>query len=153
MTNPDVQLFSIETLKDPYPVYKQLRDEAPVFFEPMLNVHVVTRYDLLREAIRDTETFSSRFDQFLGGAQQMMFDAAPGDVQERLIELNRQMIELPPTMLTLDEPEHTRYRSLVNKLFTVSRIRESAPAVQKVIDDTIAKFEGATAFDFVERCG
>ncbi len=43
---PEVQLFDLETLKDPYPAYKNLRDDAPVFYVPAMNIHVVTRYDL-----------------------------------------------------------------------------------------------------------
>ncbi len=61
-----MSLFEVATLLDPYPAYKELRDSEPVHFEPSMNVHVVLRYDLVREAIRDTETFSSRYDQFLG---------------------------------------------------------------------------------------
>jgi len=49
----NVQLFDIETLKSPHATYKRLRDESPVYFARELGVHVVTRYDLLREALRD----------------------------------------------------------------------------------------------------
>ena len=144
----DIQLFDVATLKHPYAAYKRLRDNAPVFFEPMLNVHVVTRYDLVREAIRDTKTFSSQFGAFLGAGQQMMFDAAPPEVQAELRRISDQMIVETPTMLTLDEPDHTKYRSLVSKLFTASQIKKSEAAVQAVIDGAIAKIldKGATEF-------
>ena len=115
MSEEAISLFDIETLKNPYPVYKSLRDNQPVHFEPALNVHFVTRYDLVREAIRDTETFSSKYDQFLQASQQVMFAQASPDIQSRLIELAGQMMDAPPTMLTLDEPEHTQYRSLVSR--------------------------------------
>ena len=45
MQDEQVQLFSPDNLIDPYPVYKQLRDAAPVYYLPELNLHVVTRYD------------------------------------------------------------------------------------------------------------
>ena len=61
----DVKVFDIDTLIDPYEAYQTLRDEAPVFHVPELNVHYVTRYDLIRQAIKDTETYSSKFDGFL----------------------------------------------------------------------------------------
>ena len=144
----DVQLFSIDTLINPYDAYKTLRDGAPIYYVPELNVHVITRYDLLREAIRDTKTFSSKFDGFLQESQRIMFESAAPEVQAELIRLNGEMIPLPPTMLTLDEPEHTQYRSLVNKLFTASQIKAAEPAVQKVIDDTIAALGDAEAIDF-----
>ena len=49
----NLQLFSIDTLIDPYDAYARLRDEAPVFHAADLNLHVVTRYDLVREAIKE----------------------------------------------------------------------------------------------------
>ncbi len=149
----DIQLFDVPTLKDPWEAYGRLRDHAPVYLVPGMNVHVVTRYDLLREAIRDTETYSSKFDAFLGGAQQMAFAGAPDDVQKELMRINEEMIVLPPTMLTLDEPEHTKYRSLVGKLFTASRIKSQEDAVQAVIDETIASLGDATEIDFMEAFG
>tara|TARA_A100001037_G_scaffold306672_2_gene353890 strand:+ start:4537 stop:5826 length:1290 start_codon:yes stop_codon:yes gene_type:complete len=145
----DIQLFDPEILKEPYEAYQRLRDNAPVFHIPAFNLHVVTRYDLLREAIRDTETYSSKMDGFIGGSQQMMFDSAPEDVQKELRHWAEQMIEIPPTMLTLDEPEHTQYRSLVSKLFTVSQIRKAEPAVQVVIDETIENFIDSGSVDFM----
>jgi cytochrome P450 len=143
-------LFETGTLQHPYAAYRWLRDNEPVHFEPMLNVHVVTRYDLVREAIRDTKTFSSRFDTFLGKSQEIMFNMAPPDVQARLRELQAQMTPTPPTMLTLDEPEHSRYRSLVSKLFTAAQMKLSEPGVMRVIDDTIAGFGDRRAMDFMD---
>jgi len=116
-------LFDTATLKLPYDAYRRLRDADPVHFVPGLGIHVVMRYDLVREAIRDTATFSSRFDGFLQTSAQMAFNAAPDDVKAELVRINREMTPIPPTMLTLDEPEHTQYRSLVSQLFTGSEIR------------------------------
>lgn len=147
----DIQLFDIPTLKNPYDAYQKLRDHAPVYFVPGMNVHVITRYDLLREATMDTETFSSKFDQFLGTAQIMMFEAAPDDIKAELIRINGEMTPIPPTMLTLDEPEHTKYRSLVSKLFVAGQIKKMEPYVQSIIDDAIEGFVDAPGeVDFME---
>lgn len=146
----DVSLFDAATLIDPYAAYQTLRDLEPVHFVEASNVHVVTRYDLVREAIKDTKTFSSKYDNFLGAAQEMMFNAAPKTIQDQLLAINAQMELAPPTMLTLDEPEHTQYRSLVAELFTASRIKGAQATVQEVIDRTIASFAGQTSVDFME---
>lgn len=148
-TTPAISLFDPATLKAPYAAYRQLRDHAPVYYVAEMNLHVVTRYDLLREAIRDTETFSSRYDGFLQESQRLLFNSASKEVQQSILELNAQMVPTPPTMLTLDEPEHTRYRSLVNELFVAARIKAAEPAVQAVIDDTIAAFAGRKRLDFM----
>jgi cytochrome P450 len=152
MSQPSTQapsLFDTGTLVHPYAAYTWLRDNEPVHFEPMLNVHVVTRYDLVREAIKDTRTYSSQFDNFLGKSQEIMFQMAPPHVQARLMELYGQMTPIPPTMLTLDEPEHTRYRSLVSKLFTAAQMKASEPGVMSVINQTIAAFGERRELDFM----
>ena len=134
---PEVSLFDHDTLVDPYAAYKTLRDQAPVHFEPAFGAYVVTRYDLIREAIRDAATYSSEFGDFLNRAGKILFEQAPPDVQQKLIDLNDRMIDIPPTMLTLDEPAHTRYRSLVARLFTGSEVRNSEPTVRQVIERNI----------------
>ena len=53
---PEVSLFDHDTPIDPYSAYKTLRDQAPVHFEPGFVVYIVTRYDLIREAICDIAT-------------------------------------------------------------------------------------------------
>lgn len=145
----EIQLFDIATLKRPYEAYKRLRDDEPVHFAAGMNVHVVTRYDLIREAVRDTATYSSQYDGFLQASQRIMFESAAPETQAELMRIGAEMVTIPPTMLTLDEPDHTRYRSLVARLFTASRIREAEPAVQGVIDRTIAAFEDRSRIEFM----
>lgn len=145
----DIRLFDPATLIEPYDAYRRLRDHEPVHYLPDLGIHVVTRYDLVREAIKDTATFSSRYDRFLQTSRDLAFQAAPPEVQRELLRIGSEMIELPPTMLTLDEPEHTKYRSLVKELFTVSQIRKSEPYVRGIIDaaaDRLAEQDGAADF-------
>ena len=65
------------------------------------------------------------------------------------------MIVVPPTMLTLDEPEHTKYRSLVSRLFTGSQVKKAEEQVQAVVDETadafMAKARGQSDIDFMEE--
>jgi len=149
MSEATVQLFSPENMIDPYPAYKALRDDSPVFFMEEMNLHVVTRYDLLRDAIKRTDDFSSKYDQFLGGAQAMMFSTLSEELQAQAMAISAQMIETPPTMLTLDEPEHTQYRSLVSKLFTVTQVKKSEDDVRHVIAKNIENMKGKQADDYM----
>lgn len=149
-THANVQLFATETLVDPYEAYTTLREQQPVHFVPEFGVHVITRYDLLRQATMDTKTYSSKFDGFLQESQRIAFAAATPEVQAQLVSIAGSMIDVPPTMLTLDEPEHTQYRSLVNQLFTAAQIRNAEPAVQAVIDETISAFGADGQIDFVK---
>jgi cytochrome P450 len=46
-------------LEDPYPVYAQAREDAPVFFSPIHGAWVVTRYEDVLAILRDPSRFSS----------------------------------------------------------------------------------------------
>ncbi len=146
-----IQLFDIETLKSPHAAHRRLRDEAPVYFAKELGVHVVSRYELLREVLRDPETYSNQFGDFLQKPQQQRFEAASEETKAAILAISARLIFEPPTMLTLDRPEHTRYRTLVNELFTASRIKRAEGAVQQVIDDTIKALTGDGAIEFIAR--
>lgn len=137
---PDIRIFDFDTLIDPYDAYKTLRDEAPVYHVPEMNLHFVTRYDLIREAIKDTATYSSKFDAFMNTSRDAGLAALPDDMRAQVDEIAAQIIPSPPTMLTLDEPDHTKYRSLVSKLFTGSEIKKSEPQVRAVIEETADRY-------------
>jgi cytochrome P450 len=146
-----ISLFDPATLVEPYPVYKQLRDGPAVHFAPELNVHVVTRYDVIRDMLRDTETFSSEYAEFFEQMAAMAVNAAAPEVQAEMARIMGEMIEVPPTMLTLDEPGHTHYRSLVSQLFTAGRIKAAEESVQDVIDTAIGGMGSRTDIEFLEE--
>ena len=135
---------------DAYPLYKQLRDEEPVHYLEDMNLHVVTRYDLLRDVIKRTDDFSSKYDQFMGGAQMEMFNTLSDQQKAEALKIAQGMIDIPPTMLTLDEPEHTKYRSLVSKLFTGGQVKKSEADVRAVIEENILEMKDRGKVDFME---
>ena len=147
---PSGNLFSPENMIDPYPLYKQLRDEEPVHYLEEMNLHVVTRYDLLRDVIKRTDDFSSKYDQFMGGAQMEMFNTLSDQQKAEAFKIAQGMIDIPPTMLTLDEPEHTKYRSLVSKLFTGGQVKKSEADVRAVIEENILEMKDRGKVDFME---
>ena len=61
----ELDFFSPEVQECPFSVYQQLQDEAPVWQMPGTNVFVVTRYNDIREIIRDPARFSSSFSALL----------------------------------------------------------------------------------------
>ena len=147
----DIHLFDTETLIDPWDAYDRLRNDAPVFYVPEMNIHVVTRYDLLMEASRDTETYSSQFGEFLNGARMQYFNAAPPEVQAKLLEASSGMFPPVDTLLTADMPTHKKYRSQVDRVFTAGNVRKMEPYVNEIIKDTIDAFIDADGpVDFME---
>jgi cytochrome P450 len=55
----DIDLFADEVLLDPYPTYAALRELGSVVHLPANDVYALTRYEVVRDALADWETFSS----------------------------------------------------------------------------------------------
>ncbi|MDX1581088.1 MAG: cytochrome P450, partial [Alphaproteobacteria bacterium] len=132
-----------ETLECPFDAYKALRDEAPVFKIPQTGHYVVTRYDLVMEAVRNTEVFSSQVNQAA---------SAPGGHYEKVREyIAENGVELANTLISADPPEHTRYRTLVNRAFTAGRVRKMQDYIQQIVDELIDEFIDKGECEFVEE--
>ncbi len=149
-TQAPINIFDPSVLLDPYDAYAQLREGPALHFVPEMNVHVASRYDVVKAIIQDTKTFSSEYAVFFDTLRAAGIAAATPEVRAELERLQGELVEQVPTMLTLDEPGHSKYRSLVSALFTAGEIRKSEATVQAVVDDTIASLEDATAIEFME---
>ena len=55
----EFDLWADEILVDPYPTFATLRETASVVYLPKNDVYALTRYDVIRNALADWETFSS----------------------------------------------------------------------------------------------
>ena len=146
----DFGLFDPAVQQCPHAYYAKMREDAPVFeaAAPGTSLHLVTRHADVLEVILDTKTFSSRFDT--GG---MMPDS---DYARRIKELYEQEggYEKVGTMLTVDPPDHTRYRRLVSKAFTPRVIAALEPTIREIatglIDQLLADTANGEVIDFVE---
>ena len=144
----DFGLFDPAVQQCPHAYYARMQQEAPVFeaAAPGAPLQLVTRHDDVLEVILDTDTFSSRFDT--AGL------AADSTYARRIQELYEAEggYDRIGTMLTVDPPDHTRYRRLVSKAFTPRVIAALEPTIREItsrlIDDLLAA-DGAV-IDFVE---
>jgi len=116
--------FDPETLQCPFPHYAKMREEAPVMEIAGMGVHMVTRHDLVMQILRDPQTFSSQF----GGAGMPMDPAT----RERFAEVYAEGYPRVSTMLTADQPDHTRYRRLVSRAFHPKVIAELEPTIREI---------------------
>ncbi|HWY00616.1 MAG TPA: cytochrome P450 [Mycobacterium sp.] len=122
--------FSEEFFTDPYPTYRRMREEAPVYYSEEYDFYALTRHEDVAAAFKDYETYSSA----------------------RGIELS--MIKkggVPPeskSMIFMDPPEHRRMRSLVNKVFTPRAITALKDTVTELIEYHLAQVD-TRQFDVV----
>jgi cytochrome P450 len=124
--NPALSLYRLldpEVLANPYPLYRQLREQAPVLWDPYLHAWVVTRYEDVLTVLRD---FSA--------------DRTPTPEQlesiglARLRPLAQMMVR---QMLFLDPPDHSRIRGLAAKAFTPRRVERLRQHIQTIADSLI----------------
>jgi len=122
--NPYAQEFA----NDPYPLYKQLRDEAPVYHCEPLNFWALSRYADVLEAHRDFKTFSSA-----GGVTIEGMDAHI------------------PLLIVKDPPEHRWHKALITKVFTQERMGALAPFIRNLVVSLLDKAAEKPEFDFVQE--
>ena len=119
---------------DPHPVWKRMRDEAPLYFNETYNFYALSRFADVRGAMLDAATFSS--------AHGVMLD---------LLDLPIEVV--PKTLPFMDAPEHTRLRNLVNRTFTPRRVAELESRIRELCAGYLDPFVGAGGFDVVRDFG
>ena len=116
-----------------HPVWKRLRDEAPVYRNEKYGFYALSRYEHVLPAMLDTATFSS----------------AHGIVLEEMTE-----DEFPvPLVIMMDPPRHTVLRKLVSRAFTPRAIANLEDRVRRLCREMLGPFEGAASFDYVDSFG
>jgi len=110
--------------RDPYPVFKALREAEPMHFSP-LGFWVATRYDDVRAVLMDRANFGQ--GDFLSNIR--LFYGPDFDVLSH--SAYRWLSEI---FLYQDPPRHTRVRGLVTQALTARRVIEMRPRVQAVAD-------------------
>src|SRR5687767_6466655 len=121
--------FEPAQTNDPYPMYAHAREHAPIFFSPVLNMWVVTRYEDICEIARDTTRFSN------GRAVDVVAEI-PAEVLAIFATSNIQ----PKFTVELDPPTHTRVRRLANKAFTPRRVAMMEPRIRELATMLVDEF-------------
>src|SRR2546422_9315592 len=114
------RLLDPEVLANPYPLYRRLRTEDPIHWDPFLHAWVVTRY-------ADVVTVLHRFSANRTPSPEQL--AALG--LETLTPVARVMVR---QMLFLDAPSHTRIRGLASQAFTPRRGERLREHIQDIMD-------------------
>lgn len=119
---------------DPYPVYRRLREEAPLYYNERYDFYAVSRFDDVLSGLTDREIYSS----------------ARGSVLE-FIKAN---IEMPPGVVIFeDPPQHTAHRGLLSRVFTPRKMNALEPKIREFCARALDPLAGAGRFDFVADLG
>jgi cytochrome P450 len=126
--------YDLEIDADPYPVYRRLREEAPLYYNERYDFFALSRADDVERVLNDHETFISGRGAFL--------------------DFIRADVTMPPGMLIFeDPPSHTRHRKVLSRVFTPRRMAELEPQIRAYCARSLDPFIGAQRFDFVADLG
>ena len=146
MSPPNTDAFSLSHLQqphilsNPYPFYKQLREQDPVHWDEEMGFWVLTRYDDIAALYTD-ERFSR--------AQGLMRGF------ERLPESEKQIAQpvyhsFSKTVFYADPPYHTHLRGLMNHAFTPRRVEQLRPYIQQIVNDLLDNAQAKGTMDIVQ---
>lgn len=137
-----LNLFGPKFKADPYPTYAYMREHVPAYGRTnraSVTTWYITRYDDVTAILRDHQRFVKDFRNALTPEERAALPAMPP-----LLHL------LSDHMLNMDEPDHTRLRSLVNRAFTARMIEQLADRVQAIADELLDKVADAGRMDLID---
>lgn len=134
----EFDVLSPEFLRDPYPLLRRMRAEAPVYRHALLNAFILTRHDHIEALTRDARFSSQRVRMLMGP----LFLGADG--QRRYEQWSR-------AMLFLDPPQHTRIRSYVARATTPQSVEPLRPVVQAVVQRALDRVRSRREADLVSE--
>jgi cytochrome P450 len=114
---------------NPFPFYRALREQRPVYHDPGIDVYLVTRYEDALTVLRDPVTYSLEH-----GYQDRY---ANGFVDELAEIMNRDGGGFIRDIIACDPPAHTRLRRLLEKAFTAHRVKSLEPRIRQIVVDLV----------------
>jgi cytochrome P450 len=118
---------------DPHPIWKRLRDEAPLYYNAEYDFYALSRFQDVLDASIDHETYSSN--------------------RGTVLEIIDQEPMKDPPMIFMDPPQHTAFRKLVRRTFTLQQIGKLEPRIREICADYLDGYAGSGGFDYVADFG
>ena len=126
--------YDFEIDADPYPVWRRLRDEAPLYHNAPHNFFALSRYDDVAKALTDWATYRSG--------------------KGSILELIRAEMEMPSGLILFeDPPRHDVHRALVSRVFTPRRMNALEARIREFTVRCLDPLVGQSGFDLVADLG
>lgn len=124
--------FEIDT--DPYPIWKRLRNEQPLYYNEKYDFYALSRFDDVERCSKDWRKYSSR--------------------KGTLLELIKSGMQIPPgTIIFEDPPEHDLHRGLLTNIFSPRKIAALEGKVREFCARCLDPMVGKGGFDFIADLG
>jgi cytochrome P450 len=126
--------YDADINRDPYPVFRRLREEAPLYYNEPYDFYAVSRADDVERALVDNKRLSS--------------------AQSDILDFIRLGVEFPPGFFIFeDAPQHTVHRGVVSRVFTPRKMAAIEPQLRAFCARSLDPLVGSDGFDFVKDFG
>lgn len=126
--------YNPELSRDPYPTYRRMREEAPLYYNEEHDFYALTRYADVEHGLRDKDNMSSGY----------------GDILEFIKAKSR----MPDAVfIHQDPPVHSAYRSLMQRIITPKRMLGVEAEIRKLCARSLDPLVGSDRFDFITNLG
>jgi len=139
----DRLLVSPAMQENPYPIYRRMREEAPIFWSDEWQAWVVSRYDDVALSLKDKENLSNE------NRQALLFSHLSEAKRTTLAPLRHYFAQ--KDVIGSDPPDHTRLRALVQKAFTPKTVASLEPRIRRLAEDMLREAIALGRFDFVHE--
>lgn len=122
--------YDVDINADPYPTYKRLRDEAPIYYNDRYDVWALSRHADVEKALVTWQTFSN--------------------CRSDILEILRSGVDLPAGVVLFEDPPlHTMHRGLMSRVFTPKRMAALEDQVREFCARCLDPLVGTDRFDIV----
>ena len=126
--------YDVDIDDDPYPTWARLRDEAPLYRNDEHGFYALSRWDDVRPALLDWDTYRSG--------------------RGTVLEIVKAGVEIPPGILLFEDPPiHDAHRALLARVFTPRRMLELEPLVRGYCVEALDALLGRAEFDVIAEFG
>ena len=129
------RLLDPQVLADPYPLFRRLREEDPVHWDPFLHSWVVTRYEDVLEVLHTFSADRTPTPEQLAG----MGLSHLGPIAQVMVK----------QMLFMDASAHTRLRGLASVAFTPARVNTLKSHIQDIVNSLLDEVRDKGSMDVI----
>ncbi|MFL0275833.1 cytochrome P450 [Mycobacterium sp. SMC-19] len=126
--------YDVDLNSDPYPMFRRLREEAPLYYNAEHDFYALSRFDDVNKALVDHQTFSS--------------------ARGAILELIKANTPIPPGLILFEDPPiHDIHRKLLARMFTPRKISELESKIREYCARCLDPLIGTGRLDFVADLG
>jgi cytochrome P450 len=126
--------FDFDIDDNPYPVWKRLREEAPLYYNERFDFYALSRYDDVSRELPNWQTYRSG--------------------RGTTLDVIRSGIDVPPGVILFEDPPlHDLHRRLLSRVFTPRRMEAIEPLTRQFCERALNPLVGSDGFDFIADLG